>query len=129
LAPQHLVVVLRSVFLLLLLCGVVGGLSGQAVAEPKPPCAHMAMAQSAAIVGMADCCPDKGKSSNDSGPCKGMANACLAMAGCTTSALNYEAYLPLRAVAGKDHSWFRQNIPALYGRSIPPDPYPPSDFG
>ena len=128
-APKHLVVVLRSLFLLILLFGVVGGLSGQAAAEPMPPCAHMAMAQSAAIVGMADCCPDKDKSSNDSGPCKGMATACLAMAGCTTVALNDGAYLPLRPVAANDHFWFRQTIPALYGRSIPPDPYPPSDFG
>lgn len=128
-APKHLVVVLRSLFLLLLLFGVVGGLSGQAAAESGPPCAHMAMTQSAAMVGMADCCPDKDKSGNDSGPCKGMANPCLAMAGGTTAALNDGDYLRLGAVAANDHFWFLQNISVLYGRSIPPDPYPPSRPG
>ena len=118
--------VLRSLFLLLLLFGLVGGLSGQAAAEPGPPCAHMAMAQSAAMVGMADCCPDKDKSGRDSGPCKGMANVCLAMAGCAAVALNSGADLPFGVVPGNDLSWFRQNIPVLYGRTIPPDPYPPS---
>ena len=128
-APQHLAVVLRSLFLLVLLFGVVGGLSGQAAAGPGAPCANKTMAQSAAMVGMADCCPDKHKSGKDSAPCKDMAAACLTMAGCATVALNGGAELPLGAVAGNDHFWFRQNIPILYGRSIPPDPYPPSRLG
>ena len=120
---------LRSFFLTTLLFGVVIGLSGQAAAEPVAPCSDMVMAQPATMVGMADCCPDEGNSGKDSAPCKDMAAACLAMAGCATVALHGGADLPLGAAAGDDYSWFRQEIPVLYGRSIPPDPYPPSCFG
>ena len=120
---------LRSFFLITLLFGVVIGLSGQAAAEPATPCSDMVMARPAAMVGMADCCTDEGKSGKDSAPCKDMAAACLAMAGCATVALHGGADLPLGAGVGEDHSWFHQKIPVLYGRSIPPDPYPPSRLG
>ena len=120
---------LRSFFLVTLLFGVVIGLSGQAAAEPATSCLDMAMARPAAMVGMADCCTDEGKSGKDSAPCKDMAAACLAMAGCATVALHGGTDLPLGAGVGDDHSWFHQKIPVLYGRSIPPDPYPPSRLG
>ena len=128
-APKHLPVVLRSLLLIVLLFGVVGSLSGPVAAEPGPPCPHKEMAQSAAMDGMADCCPDEGKSGKDSVPCKDMAAVCMAMAGCATVTLHGGADLPLGAVAGDAHSWFRQKIPVLYGLSVPPDPYPPSRFG
>lgn len=128
-APQHLMRVLRSIFFIVLLFGVVGGLSGRAAAEPATPCSDMIMVPPAAMTGMADCCPDEGKSDQHNAPCKDLAAACLAMAGCATVALHEGADLPLGAVPGTEHSWFRQNIQVLYGRSIPPDPYPPSRLG
>ena len=120
---------LRSVFLSTLLFGVVIGLSGEAAAEPATPCSEMVMARPVAMVGMADCRTIEGKSGKDGAPCKDMAAACLAMAGCATVALHGGADLPLGAAAGEGYSWFRQKIPVLYGRSIPPDPYPPSRLG
>ena len=120
---------LRTLFLIVLLFGVVGGLSGKAAAEPWPPCANQALAQSAAMVGMTDCCPDKHKTGKHSAPCKDMAATCLATAGCATAALHDGAFVPLGVMAANDHSWFRRTIPVLYGRSIPPDPYPPSRLG
>lgn len=120
---------LRSLFLIVLLFGVVGGLSGKAAAKLGPPCASGVMAPPAAMAGMAECCPDEDKSGKNTAPCKDMAAACLAMAGCAPVALRDGACVPLGAVAGNDHSWFRQNITVLYGRSIPPDPYPPSRLG
>ena len=120
---------LRPLLLVVLLFGMAGSLSGTVAAEPGPPCPHMVMAQSAAMDGMADCCPDEGKSGKDSVPCKDMAAVCMAMAGCATVTLHGGADLPLGAAARDDYSWFRQKIPVLYGRSVPPDPYPPSRFG
>lgn len=118
--------VLRSLFLIVLLFGVVGGLSGKAAAQPGPPCANAAMAHPATIAGTVDCCPDDNKTAKHSAPCKDMGATCLATAGCATAALLGGAYAPLGAIAANGHSWFRRNIPVLYGRSIPPDPYPPS---
>ena len=120
---------LRSLLLIILLFGLAGSFSAPVAAEPGPPCPHMVMAQSAAMDGMGDCCPDEGKSGKDSVPCKDMMAVCMAMAGCATVALHGAVDLPLVAAARQNHSWFREKAPVLYGRSIPPEPYPPSRLG
>lgn len=120
---------LRSLFLVVLLFGVVGGLSGKAAAEPGPHCANGAMTHPATMAGMADCCPADDKTGKHSAPCKDMGATCLATAGCATAAVLGGADVPLGAMAANGHSWFRRTIPVLYGRSIPPDPYPPSRLG
>ena len=125
-APKHLAVVLRSLFLIALVLGAIIGLSGQAIAGTAVRCGHMAMEEPAGMSGMADCCPDEDKSAKDNAPCEDMAAACLAMAGCATIALHDGDQLSLRTVAANDYSWFGQNLPVLYGRTIPPDPYPPT---
>ena len=109
-----------------MLFGVVGGLPGKAAAEPEPPCANAALAQTVAMADMADCCPDDEKTGKHSLPCNDMAATCMAMAGCATAALHDGAFVSLDPIDANDRSWFGQSIPVFYGRSIPPDPYPPS---
>lgn len=87
------------------------------------------MAQTDAMAGMAGCCHEDGKSGKDSAPCKSMAATCLAMAGCATVALQDWYPLTLRAVLSDEGSLFWQEMPTLYGRSIPPEPNPPSHLG
>ena len=117
----------------LLLLGVILGLAGQGVAFASAPCPMMqherAAATSGAMAGMSDCdmCPDKsGKSSS---PCKDMSLGCMVMAGCAAliavDTISPSIDAPFN-VASLAH-W--SAAPVLLGRSIAPDPDPPSHLG
>lgn len=117
----------------LLLLGAILGLAGQGVASASTPCPMMqherAAAMAGTMAGMSDCdmCPEK--SGNGSAPCKDMSLGCMAMAGCAaliavdTISPSTDAPLPVASLA----HW--SAIPILLGRSIAPDPDPPSILG
>ena len=117
----------------LLLFGVILGLAGQGVAFASAPCPMMqhelAAAMSGATAGISDCdiCPDRsGKSPS---PCKDITLGCMAMAGCAAliaiDTISPSTGAPL-AAASLAH-W--SATPILLGRSIAPDPDPPSHLG
>ena len=128
---------MKFLFRHLLLLGVILGLAGQSVAFASSPCAEMqkeqmtTMAASMAgqMVGMADCAMSQHKSDKNSAPCKDMTPGCLAMAGCAaivglgTLSPNIE---PPLAVAGLE-LWSATSV--LTGRSVAPEPDPPSLLG
>ena len=117
----------------LLLLGVILGLAGQSVAVAAPPCASMQMEQASAMAApmaaMPDC--DMGQHSTEKGstPCKDMTPGCLAMAGCAAlvavDTISPSTDAPL-ASARLAH-WSATQV--LLGRSIAPDPDPPSHLG
>ena len=115
---------------LLLLLGVIG-LAGQGVAFASSPCAEMQkeQAMSGPMAGMPDCAMGQHKSDNGSAPCKDMTPGCLAMAGCVAlvavDTLSPTIQAPL-LVASRNR-W--PTPPVLLGRSIAPDPDPPSLLG
>ena len=113
----------------LLLLGVILGLAGQGVAFASSPCAEMQTEQSTPMAGMTDCDMAQHRSDKRSVPCKDMTPGCLAMAGCAALIVVDTATptiaAPLR-VAVVD-LW--PAAPVLLGRSIPPDPDPPSLLG
>ena len=121
-----------KVFLrLLLLLGVIVGLAGQGVAFASSPCAEMQQERAMAgpMAGMPDCAMGQNKSDNGSGPCKDMTPGCLAMSGCmalvavdTLSPVIQAPFL----VASVD-LWPATAV--LLGRSVAPDPDPPSLLG
>ena len=128
-APQHLVSVLRSFFIMALFIGVIFALSAPVIAAPVEPCAQMPTAAPAAMAGMADCCPGDQNSRESRDPCKDMAAACALMACCSTIVPSSNVLLQLHLDVATDRTWFRTAAPTLYGRSIPPEPYPPSRLG
>ena len=117
----------------LLFLGVILGLAGQGVASASAPCPMMqherAAAMSGTMAGMSDCdmCPEK--SDKGSVPCKDMALGCMAMAGCAAliavDTISPSTGAPFN-VASLAH-WTA--APVLLGRSIAPDPDPPSHLG
>ena len=117
----------------LLLLWVILGLAGHGVASASTPCPMMqherAAAMAGAMAGMSDCdmCPEK--SGKGSAPCKDMSLGCLAMAGCAAliavDTMSPSTDAPFN-VASLAH-W--SAIPILLGRSIAPDPDPPSHLG
>lgn len=111
----------------LLLLGVVLGLSGQGVAYASSPCNTMMQQQ--AMAGMPDCMMGQDKSGKQSAPCKEMTPGCFAMAGCASLvALDTPAAVvgtPLVVAAAA--TWPATSV--LIGRSIAPDPDPPSILG
>ena len=115
----------------LLLLGVILGLSGQGVAFASSPCAEMQKEQtmSRPMADMPDCAMGQHKSDDGSAPCKNMTPGCLAMAGCVAlvavDALSLTTQAPL-PVASRN-LW--PTTPVLLGRSIAPDPDPPSLLG
>ena len=122
---------MKFLFRHFLLLGVIFGLAGQSVAFASSPCAEMQkeQAMSEPMAGMPDCAMGQHKSDNGTAPCKDMTPGCLAMAGCvalvavdtlspTIQAPLLVASLPL---------W--PTTPVLLGRSIAPDPDPPSLLG
>ena len=126
---------MKFLFRLLLLFGVILGLAGQGVAFASSPCAEMQKEQTMSgpmagpMVGMPDCAMGQHKSDNGSAPCKDMTPGCLAMAGCValvavdTLAPTIEAPLLVASL----NLW--PTTPVLLGRSIAPDPDPPSLLG
>ena len=117
----------------LLLIGVVLGLAGQGVAFAAPPCALMQMEQASAMAGpmagMPDCDMGQHKSGKGSTPCKDMTPGCLAMAGCAALVAidSLTPTVPLPPLMASVELW--PATPVLTGRSIAPDPDPPSLLG
>ena len=120
---------MKFLFRLLLLIGVILGLAGQSVAFASSPCAKMQKEQATAMAGMADCAMSQHKADKKSAPCKGMTPGCLAMAGCAalvglgTLSPNIE---PPLAIAGLE---LCSATSVLTGRSVAPEPDPPSLLG
>lgn len=133
LTPEHAKDIPHAVlkFLLrrLLLLGVVLGLSGQGVAFASTPCPAMIQQQGTAMAGMPDCMAGQAKSGKQSAPCKEMTPGCMDMMGCASLVALDTPY----SVVGKPlivaatASW--PATPILSGRSIAPDPDPPSILG
>ena len=115
----------------LLLLGVILGLAGQSVAFASSPCAEMQKerAMSGPMAGMPDCAMSQHKSDNRSVPCKDMTPGGLAMAGCAAliavDTLSPTTQAPL--LVASLNLW--PTTPVLLGRSIAPDPDPPSLLG
>ena len=116
---------------LLLLLGVILGLAGQSVAFASSPCAEMQkeQAMSGPMAGMPDCAMGQHKSDDGSTPCRDMTAGCLAMAGCVAfvavDTLSPTVQAPL--LVASLNRW--PTTPVLLGRSIAPDPDPPSFLG
>ncbi len=133
LPQEHFDADMKFLFRHFLLLGVILGLAGQGVAFAATPCAVMQMEQASAkaepMAGMGDCAMGQHKTDKGSTPCKDMSLGCLAMAGCAAlaaidvSPAVLTSPLPLAAVA----AW--PATPVLLGRSIAPDPDPPSLLG
>ena len=124
--PEHADIVLKAVLHCLLLLAFIG-LSDQGVAAAATPCAEMARQQAAAMASMPDCHPDAYKSVKDSTPCQDMTPACMAMAGCAALTALGGGYLPLADTTAATSFW--QVTPVLHGRTVSPDPDPPSRLG
>ena len=122
---------MKLLFRHLLLLGVILGLAGQGVAFASSPCAEMQKehAMSGPMAGMPDCAMGQHKSDKGPVPCKDMTPGCLAMAGCAALVAFDTATpaiaAPLRAAVAD--RWPTASV--LLGRSIAPDPDPPSLLG
>lgn len=117
----------------LLLLGVILGLAGQGVAFAAPHCPLMQVEQSKAMAGPMAGMPDCDLAQHKTGKCsdngKDMMPGCLAMAGCAAlvavDSLTPTVDAPMRAATVD--LW--PATPVLLGRSIAPDPDPPSRLG
>ena len=115
----------------LLLLGVIFGLAGQSVAFASSPCAEMQKEQAmpGPMADMPDCAMGQHKSENGSAPCKDTTPGCVAMAGCAAlvavDTLSPTAPAPL--LVARLNLW--PTAPVLLGRTIAPDPDPPSLLG
>ena len=122
---------MKFLFRHLLFIGVIFGLAGQGVAFASSPCPEMQkeQAMSGPMAGMPDCAMGQQKSDKDSAPCKDMPPGCLAMAGCVAlvavDTLSPTTQPPL--LVASLNLW--PTTPVLLGRSIAPDPDPPSLLG
>jgi hypothetical protein len=122
---------MKFLFRHLLLLGVILGLAGQGVAFASSPCAEMQkeQAMSGPMAGMPDCAMGQHKPEKQSFPCKDMTPGCLAMAGCVAlvavDTLSPTIQAPL--LVASLNLW--PTTPVLLGRSIAPDPDPPSLLG
>lgn len=117
---------MRVLFHFLLLVGVLFGLATQGVALAAEPC-PMEQAQSSAMVGMGDCCPEQDRTHHQSAPCGDMTLACMAMAGCATLASLDTDGGGWSHASAAHRFWERPS--ALRGRTIPPDTHPPAILG
>ena len=126
--PQVILKAMRALFHILLLVGVLFGLATQGVALAAEPCT-MEQAQSSAMAGMEDCCPQDGPSSHDGAPCSDMTLACLAMAGCATLCALHPDGVTGVAGQGSGAQQFWMMAIMLHGWSVPPDTHPPTRFG
>ena len=115
----------------LLLLGVILGLAGQGVAFASSRCAEMQkeQAMSGPMAGMPDCAMGQHKSDNGSAPCKDMTPGCLAIAGCVALVAvdTLSPTVPAPLLVASLNLW--PTTPVLLGRSIAPDPDPPSLLG
>ncbi len=115
----------------LLLLGVILGLAGQGVAFASSPCAEMQkeQAMSGPMADMPDCAMSQNNSDHGSAPCTDMTPGCLAMTGCVAlvaiDTLSPTIQAPL--LVASLNLW--PTTPVLLGRSIAPDPDPPSLLG
>lgn len=115
----------------LLLLGVIFGLAGQSVAFASSPCTEMQKEQTMSVpmADMPDCAMGQHKSDKGSAPRKDMRPGCVAMAGCVALAavdtLSPTAPAPL--LVARLNLW--PTTPVLLGRTIAPDPDPPSLLG
>ena len=120
---------MKFLFRHFLLLGVILSLAGQSLAFASSPCAVMQKERGSAISGMSDCVMGQHKTDKGSSPCKEMTPGCLAMAGCAAlvavDSITAQIKAPLME-AGLD-VWPATSV--LSGRSITPDPDPPSLFG
>lgn len=118
---------MKFLFRQFLLLGVILGLAGQSVAYAASPCAAMQQEQTTAA--KADCVMGQRKADKSLPPCKELSPGCLAMAGCAAliaiDSLTPTMKAPVM-VANLD-IWPATSV--LNGRSIAPDPDPPSLFG
>ena len=119
---------MKALFYVLLLVGALLGFATQGVAVAAEPC-PMEHAQSSAMAGMEDCCPDDAPSGHDGAPCKGLMLSCLAMAGCATLGAVNSAGVANAAGQGSGAPQFWMMTTALRGRTIPPDTHPPARLG
>ena len=116
---------------LLLLLGVIFGLAGQGVAFASSPCAEMQQERAMAgpMDGMPDCAMGQHKSDNGSAPCKDMTPGCLAMAGCVALVAvdTLSPVIQAPFLVASVNLWPATAV--LAGRSVAPDPDPPSLLG
>ena len=124
---------MKFLFRHFLMLGVIIGLVGHGLAFASPPCATMqkqqASAMAGSMAGMADCAMGQHKSDNGSAPCKDMKAGCFAMVGCA-ALIGLDAQSPVlvsQFAVSALYLW--SATPILYGRNVPPDPYPPSLLG
>ena len=115
----------------LLLLGVIFGLAGQSVAFASSPCTEMQKEQTMSVpmADMPDCAMGQHKPEKQLVPCKDMTPGCLAIAGCVAlvavGRLSPTAPAPL--LVARLNLW--PTTPVLLGRTIAPDPDPPSLLG
>ena len=117
---------MKSLLRLFLLLGVILGLAGQSVAFASSPCAVMQQERVSAMAGMSNCAMGQHRVDNYAVPCKNMTPGCLTMAGC--AALAAIGSLPVNVevpiIVARLDVW--PATPVLSGRSVAPDPDPPS---
>lgn len=121
--------VLKCLFRYLLILWVALGLAGQGAASAVGPSAAIANEQGVAMAQMADCNMGENKTGENSVPCKEMTPGCVAMTGCVTF-LTFDPpnVIPDAPLAVSiTAAW--PAIPVLRGRSVAPEPYPPSRLG
>ena len=115
----------------LLLLGAILGLAGHGVAFASSPCAEMQkeQAMSRPMAGKPDCAMGQHKPDNGTAPCKDMTPGCLAMAGCMALVAVDTLSPTTRALLIVPGLNLWPTTPVLLGRSIAPDPDPPSLLG
>ena len=120
---------MKFLFRHFLLLGVILGLVGQSVAFASSPCAVMQKEEVSAIAGISDCVMDQRKTDKGSTPCKEIMPGCLAMAGCgaVVAVDSVTAQIEAPLLVARLDVWPATSV--LDGRSITPDPDPPSLFG
>ena len=118
---------LKARLSLLLLLGALLGLLGQGMAYAAGPALAPAIEASHAMPSGMDCADmTSDHKAKPAQPCKGLTLACIAQMGCVVpmtfadSARMVERLTPARLNA----TWPR--APALVGRTVPPEPEPPS---
>lgn len=109
---------------LILLIGALLGLFGQATAFAMGPPVTPTIALAAQSMPM-DCAEMPQKDADESKPCTGLTLDCIAAMGCSVPAVLSEA--PLDLADGKSAPLeASSSTPVLAGRSIAPEPYPPT---
>lgn len=128
---------MKFLFRHLLLIGVILGLAGQGAAFAAQPCAAMQAQQETAMAApmaapmaaMADCAMEQETPDKAPPPCKDMTPACRAMAGCASLAAFEVPSIAAPAPTRQAGVALWPAPPVLIGRSIAPDPDPPSRLG